>query len=786
MARDHVASLSDEALWPVKGWFEYTATGRDAVQMEVRFLPNPSFDEFKHFVEHGAYPGAKTDVQAQNEALREQLRDSVQGMDDDITAIHTNVLGTGYPRRSAGRRLIPMPIEEERMPSLSHSLRSNQSGDDRSSRASEVGSPDKTRSLDATKMKPAGDSKSSTPKASLMTKELGEPDAAAKSATKPARVPSAKSRMGSRASSAKVSTPQSTARAPNFTTTPPGAPTARLKSKGSKSTPVIPGTPPRADPTVNDSISEPTQLLGTRFEPVEEVESMASEHADGGSLEQASRSSTRPSRSRTSPKPTKVSKLTKDAQPGQLAQSFLIDARRNFADRAPPPMPEDAHLRQSLESKSIDSPKPPSRVLARPPTPDRASSVREMSDGSKAAALRGSRSAAAIGSTSPVASRRTYGGVLQGGKFVRANVDSIDNLTEKEKEAVIKDMEEVKAKKLADLAEKQKLQKSRRRQEQSTKDEKIRAQMDETEAVGKERTREKAKGVREWLTRKDDEVRAKKAREAEMLAMLMDKEHSRTEAAKKLEAERQEQRERRLRIHDKQKAKLATNLLKSREAKLAAVAQQGQQQSAQFDGQGPAEEQLDAQEPMPDGLEPQPRKQQRVVHRHIHHHVHYHEGGDFDGSGGEDERSPMGSRPPVTTVEEQRQVEYASEARVRAQLEAQAAPYSAKGGMMQHSASAGQMRGRLPHMDPGFDGAETPTMHHAASVGHMPGSQQFGMTRTQEAFHHQNQTLPPLDVQDMGRHNGLVRYAGNVERAFGSYADSGRPRALRPIAGYGH
>eukprot|EP00439_Symbiodinium_sp_Y106_P073113 s694_g13.t1 len=54
LARRHVERLREEALWPIKGWFEYTATGRDTVQVEVCFLANPSFDDYKYFVKNGS------------------------------------------------------------------------------------------------------------------------------------------------------------------------------------------------------------------------------------------------------------------------------------------------------------------------------------------------------------------------------------------------------------------------------------------------------------------------------------------------------------------------------------------------------------------------------------------------------------------------------------------------------------------------------------------------------------------------------------------------------------
>jgi len=52
IARRTRQRLLSEALWPLKGWFEYTATGRDAVQAVVRFIPNPNFDTVRHLATH--------------------------------------------------------------------------------------------------------------------------------------------------------------------------------------------------------------------------------------------------------------------------------------------------------------------------------------------------------------------------------------------------------------------------------------------------------------------------------------------------------------------------------------------------------------------------------------------------------------------------------------------------------------------------------------------------------------------------------------------------------------
>jgi len=51
IARWTLVQLAEEALWPLKGWFEYNAMGRDVVHVVVRFIPNPNFDCLRHFAQ---------------------------------------------------------------------------------------------------------------------------------------------------------------------------------------------------------------------------------------------------------------------------------------------------------------------------------------------------------------------------------------------------------------------------------------------------------------------------------------------------------------------------------------------------------------------------------------------------------------------------------------------------------------------------------------------------------------------------------------------------------------
>jgi len=89
MARRLVDQLREEALWPVKGWFEYTATGREAVQVEVCFLPNPSFDDYKYFLTHGSTSA---------------LQLSLEELEADLASAMTSIQGNHFLREDPFRR----------------------------------------------------------------------------------------------------------------------------------------------------------------------------------------------------------------------------------------------------------------------------------------------------------------------------------------------------------------------------------------------------------------------------------------------------------------------------------------------------------------------------------------------------------------------------------------------------------------------------------------------------------------------------------------------------------
>jgi hypothetical protein len=160
-----------------------------------------------------------------------------------------------------------------------------------------------------------------------------------------------------------------------------------------------------------------------------------------------------------------------------------------------------------------------------------------------------------------------------------------------------------------------------------------------------------------------------------------------------------------------------------------------------------------------------------VMHRHIHHHIHYHQEGDEEGEEGQegvpmhssDEYESGGDGPPsqprnaanALSGDERRRIEQESEQTVRLQLP--------EGGMGQSfgGSSAADYPGPYDH-------------HPAPSVG----GESSEMARTIESFApHVNAALRRSHSESaMPRQAQGARYAQNVQRATGAYADPGRPR----------
>mmetsp|Transcript_124768 Transcript_124768/g.216353 ORF Transcript_124768/g.216353 Transcript_124768/m.216353 type:complete len:1232 (-) Transcript_124768:44-3739(-) len=66
LARKATKLLKEQAMWPLKLWFEYTPQGPESVKVQVQCLTNPRFDAFRYFCVHGTF-----------DELNERLEDMV-------------------------------------------------------------------------------------------------------------------------------------------------------------------------------------------------------------------------------------------------------------------------------------------------------------------------------------------------------------------------------------------------------------------------------------------------------------------------------------------------------------------------------------------------------------------------------------------------------------------------------------------------------------------------------------------------------------------------------------
>jgi len=376
------------------------------------------------------------------------------------------------------------------------------------------------------------------------------------------------------------------------------------------------------------------------------------------------------------------------------------------------------------------------------------------------------------------------------GQFVRSNAETVDDMTEKEKMECLQDIEMRRQTLHEELKVKKKVHQEMQRQRQAAREEKYNNEVGAAEALQEERRRKKVKELKAWLKKKEEQVRAKKEKEEAMMNEVLEKETAKNEANKILEQKRVEERERRLKAGERQKAKIEAQMILSRQER---AERQAEKHSVRSNQEGGYPQSSEGQAIMP-GQPANSITPQRVVHRHIHHHVHYHEGGGVEGGPGEEDMD-QGSAPPLSgkgapfvSDEEQRQIEMASEARVRAQLEMSGQPPMDG---ERHQSHHFHQHLAMPHADPGAITPTTENMRQAHSMAALLGD---GNDQTQEAFYRGampvQRSLAELSsarssVQEMGRRRGLNKYAGYVEKAFGSYADSGRPKHARhlPLSG---
>jgi len=423
-------------------------------------------------------------------------------------------------------------------------------------------------------------------------------------------------------------------------------------------------------------------------------------------------------------------------------------------------------------------PRPPERMESPAPPAPSGRTAAAASAGATASSMKLSQSDGAIEGLKST-SRKTYGGTLVGGRFVRNHAESVDDMSRQEREACLADIEARKQMMSAELKVKQKAYEERQRLLGEARQEKYNAQMGAAEALQEDRRRRKVDELKSWLKLKEDQVRAKKEREDKMVNEVLEKEKAKTEANRVLEEKRVEERERRLKIGQKQKEQIAAQMIASRAERPANRSHNTSQMSNE--GASMPSGRSSGYPPMAVDQELQgAAPQQRVVHRHIHHHVHYHEGSNVEGGPQDSGSAPLsaisqGKDVPVVSTEEQRQIEMASEARVREKLEVSGVEANQDGERHQSHHFHQHLGPGMPYADPG---AVTPTSEHMRKAHSMGALAQDGNERTQEAFYRPAMPGIPMNmgsnIEELGKQKGLKNFAGTVNKAFSAYANAGR------------
>jgi hypothetical protein len=77
LARRQIARMNEIVLFPMTGWFSYTGMGSDAVRVDVQFVPNTKFDEYRHFCKYGSMD----DLYARLDIMENEVNEAKHGCD---------------------------------------------------------------------------------------------------------------------------------------------------------------------------------------------------------------------------------------------------------------------------------------------------------------------------------------------------------------------------------------------------------------------------------------------------------------------------------------------------------------------------------------------------------------------------------------------------------------------------------------------------------------------------------------------------------------------------------
>lgn len=534
--------LREESIWTLKGWFSYTSTGRDACQVEVQFFPNPSFDGYQYFLEYGNM---------------DELYASLDSMHKEVTFCADKCL-LEYPEEGEeegeeGEEKESGEEEDEHMP---RSTASSRVGSTRSRDPSKSSSRQQRSKDEVTKELAATPASSSRP-ATFRDMSAGPPEGATGIPTVQKDGPQGWSpRRGHLAPGVSPRTPKSTGR------------------RRQRESPAPDGSPP---------------IAGSRTPSHRSVRS-------GGGSSAVAANAPRSSSMAEAPAATKVvddgashhsgasdgSRRRQSAVPGDAEGTDEVMSMRSHAHSA-------AHSRASGSRAASEA------ASKEHPLVDNRSALNVLADAA-AGVVDGPDTLQKPQSLSQriSGSRKHYGGSFANGRFERTRADNLDQLTEAEKQAILADLDEQRRLKVEELVRRQQKHAAKKRREQG-----LEALSASDGFAAQEHTRQKVKELKRWLKKKEEAARAKRAREAGLMAEMHSKELMK-QSVEKIEVLKAGERERRSR-----------------------VAEQRQQKFEMAMSSG--------------------KQHQGVMHRHVHHHMHYHEG---EGDGAYSMVPQMGTMGP--------------------------------------------------------------------------------------------------------------------------------------------
>jgi len=152
--------------------------------------------------------------------------------------------------------------------------------------------------------------------------------------------------------------------------------------------------------------------------------------------------------------------------------------------------------------------------------------------------------------------RRSYGGVLRNGKFQRSKAQCIEDFSDEDRKAIIFDLIEDLTRRKQSAEDKQRCQKNRHRLEEAQKKQ-IADELDReraAESLKQEKARQES--LTTWSRKKEAEARARKTRDADLIDQLRRQDEEKKAIAAKKEEERIRERDFRLRLAARQRAKL--------------------------------------------------------------------------------------------------------------------------------------------------------------------------------------------------------------------------------------